>query len=74
MALQVNVAVICEVPDDYKSEIWPWAMACRPEVGDVVRSIEKTELKVAAIKHAVRQEEREGEKQHFPYLIVVLQK
>lgn len=74
MALKMSISVICDVPDDYRSETWPWALACRPEVGDVVRSVEKTELKVAAIKHAVRQEERDGEPQHFPYLVVVLQK
>lgn len=71
--VKTGISVVCKVPGQHKEETWPWAMSCRPEVGDTVCSLEKTELKIIAIKHSVVQEDRDGQKVHDPYLLLVLE-
>jgi len=71
--MKTGFSVLCKVPDLHKDDTWPWALACRPEVGDTVRSVEKNELKIVSIAHCVVQENREGQKSQDPFLLLVLE-
>jgi hypothetical protein len=71
--MKTGISVLCKVPDQHKDETWPRAVSCRPEVRDTVRSVEKTELKIVSIAHCVVQEDRDGQKVHDPYLLLVLE-
>jgi hypothetical protein len=62
------------VPTDYKDETWPYYMVVRPEKGDIVVSVEGSELVVVSMKHKVQQTEEDGKKVHSPYLQITLQK
>ena len=73
MGMLTKFNVRCEVPEAHKNESWPFFFVVRPELGEIVVSVEKTELRVVTLKHAVQQEIIDGEANQTPYLIVVLE-
>ena len=73
MAFKTAIQGVCVVPEASKGDKWPGVFACRPEVGDIVRSLQKNELKVVAVKHAFDEDVKDGETWHVPFLIVILE-
>lgn len=51
--IRTGIIVECDVPEAFKEDGWPGNIACRPEIGDFVRSKKKTKLRVVSITHSL---------------------